>query len=124
MRPPPGERAQATVEFALLLPLVLLTLAVLAQVALVVRDQVHLTRATSAAARSVMVDPTDEVARRTLATVGAGLDIDTVSLAGSRAPGSLVTVRTSARPRTVPLIGLALGGFRVTERLVVRIEGT
>ena len=119
-----GERGQASVELALVLPLVALVAGVVLQVALVVRDQVHLTRATSAAARAVMVDPTEATARRTVASVGEGLDIRSVSVSGPRSAGSMVTVGVTARPRSVPGLGAALRWFRLSERLVVRIEGT
>lgn len=118
-----GARAQATVETALLVPVVVLLFAALVQVAVVVRDQVHLTRATSAAARAAMVEPTDAAVRDALGTHGAGLEIDTVRLVGSRAPGGLLTVQVRARPARVPLVGLAIASLQLEERLVVRVEG-
>ena len=119
-----GERGQASVELALVLPLVALVAAVVLQVALVVHDQVHLTRATSAAALAVMVDPTEAAARRAVASVGEGLDVRSVSVSGPRSAGSMVAVGVTARPRSVPVVGVALRWFRLSERLVVRIEGT
>lgn len=54
--PPDGhERGQATVELALLLPLLLLLVLAAVQVGLVVRDQVLLVHATREAARSAAV---------------------------------------------------------------------
>jgi hypothetical protein len=118
-----GDRAQATVEFALVLPLLALLLVAVVQAALVVRDQVHLTRATSAAARAVMVEPELGVARRVLEEVGGGLDIREVRLSGGGAPGSLLTVTASARPTAVPLSDPVVGRIRLSERFVVRVEG-
>ena len=96
----PGERAQATVEFALLLPLLAVALAVVVQATLVVRDQIHLTRATSAAARTVMVEPTDEAARRTMARVGSGLATESIQSPppASSARPSAATRATAGRP--------------------------
>jgi Flp pilus assembly protein TadG len=115
-------RGQATVEMALVLPLVVLVVAAVLQAAVLARDQVHLTRATAAAARAVMVEPTRAAALQELATVGEGLDIETVSLSGGRSGGDLVTVVVTARPTRLPLIGLGLVSHRLRERLVVRVE--
>ena len=53
----PGERGQATVEFALLLPVLVLALLAVLQVAFVVRDQVAVVHAAREAARAASVDP-------------------------------------------------------------------
>ncbi len=116
-------RGQASVELALLLPVVMLVVAAVFQVAVIVRDQVHLTRATSAAARALMVQPTESAAADALDVVGDGLDIQDVSLTGGRAPGELLTIEVSARPTKVPFVGLALGSWQIHERLVLRVEG-
>ena len=109
-------------ETALLLPLVALVLAAVVQVGLVTRDQVHLTHATSAAARAVMVEPSRAAAVRSLDESGLRLSGRTLDVSGDLTRGSLVTVTVSARPTKVPLVGLAVAGVRLRERLVVRIE--
>lgn len=119
----PGGRGQATVEAALLLPLLALLLLAVAQAGVIVRDQVHLTRATSAAARAAMVDPSEAAARSAIVENGGGLAIESVSLQGSRSPGSLLTVSAVASPTRLPLVGAAVGSIRLHESLVVRIEG-
>ena len=58
------EGGQATVEVALLLPLLALLLLAVVQVGLVVRDQVLVTHAAREAARAAAVDPQLEAARR------------------------------------------------------------
>lgn len=120
----PSTRGQATVEFALMMPVVVLVVAAVLQAAVLARDQVHLTRATAAAARAVMVEPSTDTARAELATVGEGLQIEGVSISGGRDRGDLATVSVSASPTRVPLVGLALGSMRLRERLVVRVEGS
>ncbi len=119
----PNGRGQATVEAALLLPLLALLLLAVAQAGVVVRDQVHLTRATSAAARAAMVDPSESAARSALLETGGGLAIEGVSVRGSRSPGSLLTVSAVASPTRLPLVGGAVGWIRLRESLVVRVEG-
>ncbi len=122
LRTPDG-RGQATVEAALLLPLLALLLLAVAQAGVVVRDQVHLTRATSAAARAAMVDPSEAAARSALLETGGGLAIESVSVRGSSSPGSLLTVSAVASPTRLPLVGAAVGWIRLRESLVVRVEG-
>jgi Flp pilus assembly protein TadG len=120
---PASDRGQSTVEFALLLPLLVVLFLVVLQAALVARDQVRLTRATSAAARAAMVEPEEAAARHELAAVAGGLAVRSVSLSGSRSPGSLLTVTVTARPTRVPVVGLAVTRLELSERLVVRVEG-
>ena len=57
------EGGQATVEVALLLPLLATMLLAVVQVGLVVRDQVLVTHAAREAARAAAVDPTEDAAR-------------------------------------------------------------
>ena len=52
-----GERGQATVEFAFLLPLIVLSVLAVIQVGLVVRDQLGVVHAARQAARAASVDP-------------------------------------------------------------------
>ena len=72
------ERGQATVEFAFVLPFVILAALAVIQVALVVRDELGVVHAAREAARAASVDPDPSrairVARRTLpgATVDVG----------------------------------------------------
>ena len=108
---------------ALLVPAVLLLLLVVLQAALVARDSVHLVRATSAAARAAMVHPSQSTARDALAEVGAGLDVQGLTLSGGRDPGSLLTVSVVARPTRLPVVGVALSTVRLRESLTVRVEG-
>ncbi|MGI9579395.1 MAG: TadE/TadG family type IV pilus assembly protein [Microthrixaceae bacterium] len=116
-------RGQATVEMALVLPLAALLVLLVVQAALVARDQVHLTRATSAAARAAMVDPTDATAREAVSDVGGGLNVRSVRVRGDRTPGALLTVIVVASATRVPLVGMAVGSIRLREELVVRVEG-
>ena len=118
------EGGQATVEVALLLPLVATMLLGVIQVGLVVRDQVLVTHAAREAARAAAVDPTEAVAREG-AEAGARLDSSRldVELSGSAEPGGRLTVTVRYRsPTTVPLVGQLLGDRTLTAGATMRVE--
>jgi Flp pilus assembly protein TadG len=107
-----GQRGSAVVEFALVLPLVLVVVLGLVQVGLVVRDRLLVEAAARAGARAAALQD-DAAAVATAALAAApGLDpalarIET-SRAGSR--GDPVTVRvTYDEPFRVPLISWLVG---------------
>ena len=114
------EEGQAAVELALALPLVALLLLGLAQVALVVRDQVLVVHAAREAARAAAVDPTPAAALAA-ALAGAPLEKERlrVELQG-RGPGQeRVRASLSYRsPTFVPLVGVLLPD------MVLRAEAT
>ena len=118
------ERGQATVELALLLPLLVTLLLGVIQVGLVVRSSVAVTHATRAAARAVVVDPSTAAARaaarRSTSLASTSL---TVTVSGDRRSGGWVSVQVSYRdPTDVPLIGRLLPTVTLSDRLVVRVE--
>jgi Flp pilus assembly protein TadG len=117
------ECGQSTVELAVVLPVVVLLILVGLQAALVVRDRVLLVHATRAVGRTVIVDPTEGAARRSLAAQGPPGAQATVQLSGDRRPGELVTVRVAARPTQLPLVGRVVAGLELREQLVVMVEG-
>jgi hypothetical protein len=118
-----GDRGQATVELALALPVVLLALALVLQVALLARDRVAVVHATRAAARAAVVDPTVVAATRAARSAGGSLTSASVRLDGDTAPGGLLGVTVTARPTAVPLVGHVVAGVQLRERLVVLVEG-
>lgn len=118
-----AERGQATVELALALPVVLLALALVVQVALLARDRVAVVHAARAAARAAVVDPTVGTATRAARASGGALSAAAVQLDGDPSPGGLLGVTVTARPTTVPLVGHVVAGVQLRERLVVLVEG-
>jgi Flp pilus assembly protein TadG len=118
------EGGQATVEVALLLPLVAAMLLAVVQVGLVVRDQVLVTHAAREAARAAAVDPTIDAAREG-AEAAARLDpgrLDVV-LGGSTDPGGRLTVTVRYRsPTAVPLVGSLIGDRTLTAEATMRVE--
>jgi TadE-like protein len=71
-----GERGQATVEFAFLLPLVVLAVLAIIQVGLVVRDQLGVVHAAREAARAASVDPDPGRAVRAAHRTLPGADVE------------------------------------------------
>jgi len=118
-------RGQATVELALLLPLLVLLLLVILQIGLVGRDVLLVTHASREAARAAAVDP-DPGAALAAARAAGGLDPArmTVRVTGRGATGSRVRVTVSYRAATdVPLIGGLLGDHTIRGSTTMRVEG-
>ena len=119
------DRGQSTVEFALVLPLVLLVLLVVVQVGLVVRDQVLVVHAAREAARAAAVGQSDDEVARAAARAGP-LDGDRLAVVVERSGGAegSVTVQVSYRcPTDLPLVGPLIPDARLTARAVMRQEG-
>jgi hypothetical protein len=118
------ERGQATVEAALVLPLVVLLLLAVIQVGLLVRAEVLVTHAAREAARAAAVDPDPQAAARA-AALATTLDAQrlTVRVAGRGGPGSRVRVDIDYRaPTDVPLVGGLLGDVTLHASATMRVE--
>lgn len=90
-----AEPGQSTVEFALVLPLVLLAVWLVMQSAVVVRDQLALWRTVGTAARLASIDPTNETAIRETVNDHLHLHLRDVDVEIDRTP-PLVTVTLSS----------------------------
>ena len=104
---------QATVEVALVLPLVALLLLGVVQVGLVVANQVAITHAAREAARAAAAGATDDGARRS-ALAASDLADDRTTVTVTRAAG---VVRATVRYRDttdVPLVGPLLPAVDLT----------
>lgn len=118
------DRGQATVEVALILPVVLVIVLAVAQVAMVWRAQLLVTHAARDAARTGVVtgDPASIVAsaRGSTALDPARLRVEIVR---RDRPGGLVTVELTWGPiDTVPVIGAVIGDRYVTATATMRVE--
>ncbi|MEL7209867.1 MAG: TadE/TadG family type IV pilus assembly protein [Actinomycetota bacterium] len=117
-----GDHGQATVELALVTPLLVLLLLTIVQVGVVTRDQVLVVHAARAGARAAAVEPESRVAVE--AAHGAGqldparMSVDLVATAGE----VRVTVRYRA-PTNVPLVGSMVGEVELQASAVFRREG-
>lgn len=112
---------QATVEVALLLPVVCLLLLAVVQVGLVVRDQVLVTHAAREAARAAAVDPT-EAAARDGAVGAAGLDPARLVVDLTEADGRVTATVTYRAPTEVPLVGALLGDRSLQASVTMALE--
>ena len=118
------ERGQATVEAALVLPLVVLLLLAVVQVGLLVRAEVLVTHAAREAARSAAVDPDPQAAARA-AALATTLDPTrmTVRVEGRNGPGSRVRVDVAyTAPTDVPLVGPLIGDVTLHVSVTMRVE--
>jgi Flp pilus assembly protein TadG len=119
------QRGQATVELALLLPVIVVMLLAVLQVGLVARDMVLVTHASREAARAAAVDPAPGAAGRA-ARASSGLDPHRLGVrqTGRHGAGSRVRVEVTYRVRTaVPIIGALVGDHTVRSSATMRVEG-
>ena len=104
--PARGSRGSAAVEFALVLPLLLLMLLALLQVGLLARDDLLLQEAARAGAREAAVTPDDDAVRGAVVDAASALDaaaiVVSVELEGGSGAPVAVRVRYAA-PIAVPL---------------------
>ncbi len=92
------ERGQATVEFALVIPLIAIMLLLIVQAGLVVREQVMLINGVREGARAAAIDPSTDAAFVTRSSSGIGNAVVNTSNDGTD-----VTVRATANvPIVVP----------------------
>lgn len=124
MRRGRGDGGQASVELALVLPLVVMLLLAVVQLGLLVRDQILVVHAAREAAREAAVDPDPGAARRAaLASSTLAESRLTVSATGRGAVGSRVRVEVAYRaPTAVPLLGSALGDLTLRASTTMRVE--
>jgi len=114
-------RGQATVELALVLPLVLTLALALVQVGMVARDAVRVTHAARSATRAASIGLDDAAVRRA-ASDGSGLEPWRLTVVIVRA-GEWVTVRVTYRcPTDVPLVGRVAPGVELRDQLTMRVE--
>jgi hypothetical protein len=136
----PGDsRGQASVELALVLPLVALLLLGLLQAGIVLRDQLLVVQAAREGAREASVSPLPErieaAVRRAAPGLGGPSDRpgdhrggagDGLGVRVQRGPrtGDLAIVTVSAPPTRLPVVGRALSGHRLEASATMRLERT
>lgn len=119
-----GQGGQATVELALVLPLVVLLLLAVVQVALVARDAVVVVHAAREGVREAAVTPSEGAARRA-AEAGSGLSGARLRVTVERRdpPGGQVRIRVNYRaPTDVPVVGLLFPDVGLSSQAVMRVE--
>lgn len=116
-----GVRGQASIELALVLPLVLGLLLFVVQLGLVIRDQIMVVNAAREGARNAAVEPSLSVAR-TAAERSGRLDPARMGVALSD-DGENVTVTVTYRSQTaVPIVGALLDDLTLRESTTMRRE--
>lgn len=107
----------------MLLPVVLMVLLVVLQVALLARDRLAVVHSTRAVARTVIVEPSAEAATRALRAQGGTAARGRVVISGALRPGGLATVSVTTPATPVPIIGRVVAGVTLREQLTVYVEG-
>jgi Flp pilus assembly protein TadG len=115
---------QASVELALVLPLVMILLLTVAQLGLLVRDQILVVHAAREAARQAAVDPAADAPRKAAVASSSLNDARlTVTTTGRGAPGSRVRVEVAYRTSSaLPLVGGAVGNLTLRASATMRVE--
>ena len=116
------ERGSAAVEFALLLPILLLLLLALVQVGVIARDSLVLTQASRAGAREAAVQASSDAVEEAVRAAAVGLDparID-VDAMWSGARGAPVTVEVTY---DAPVASL-LAGWLLPDSVSLRSSAT
>lgn len=117
------DRGQATVELALVLPLLFLLILLVVQAGLLCRDQLLTTHAAREAARIAAIDGDDAAAVASVAPA-TGLDPARVAVDVSRA-GDLVTVAVRYdSPVVVPLLRAVRAGYTLDAVVTMYDERT
>lgn len=125
-----GERGQALVEFALVLPLLVLLLFAVIQFGIVYNNYITLTDAVRAGARKAAVsrlttDPSGPVGVTKTEVVNAGSDLHLtagdVTVTSGWNPGDDVTVQAST-PYSLNLFGVVVASGRLSSSTVERVE--
>ncbi len=118
-----GDPGQATVEFALVVPLVGLLLLAIVQVGLTVRTDVMVTHAAREAARVAAVGGSDTAVRH--AAVGAGgLAPELVEVDVERSDTRVTVVIRYREPVVVPLVATLVDGVDHAAEATMRREDT
>ena len=114
------DRGQATVEFALALPLVALLVLGIVQLVVIARDQLAVELAAREGARAAAVAAAPAAAATEAANEAIGLEPLRVTVAEH---GGRVTVTVRHESATdVPLIGLAIGDVEVSATVTMQRE--
>jgi hypothetical protein len=120
LRPRRGEHGQATVELALVLPIFVLAILAVLQVALVVRDHIAVVHAAREAARAASVDPDPTRARVAALRMLPGAEVRVGNRGRVGEPIAVVVTYESVTD--LPLVGSLFPDPTLESRVVMRIE--
>jgi Flp pilus assembly protein TadG len=117
-----AQRGQASVEFALVLPLAGIVCLAVVQVAVVARREVLLAHAAREAARAAAVESDDASAARAARAAAArasSLDPTRVTVSVTRDPDHVIVVVRYEDPTDVAVIGRLVGPVTLQERVTM-----
>lgn len=119
-----SQRGQATIELALVLPVIVLFALIVLQVGLVATDQLLVQHAAREGARAAAVDPTLDAASTAVSTANRLQSARTSTrLAGGTDRGDRVTVTVIYQaPTDVPLVGRLIDDVTLTGQVTMRVE--
>lgn len=115
------DRGQSTVEFVLVLPLVVVLLLGLLQTGLLLRDQLLVSGAAREAAREAAVTSDSSRIERAAVRAAPGLQLSIEVSRGARRGDSAAVVVT-ARPAALPLVGRIVSGHMLRGSATMRVE--
>lgn len=120
-----SEAGQSTVEFVLVLPVLVMALLAVVQVGVVIRDSLAVQNLAREAARAAAVEPTLLTAQTAVRESSGRLDSRRVKveLDGGSDPGELVTATVHYdAPTSVPIVGLMVGDAALSASVTMRVE--
>lgn len=115
------EQGQSSVEFALVLPIVLICILGLLQVGTMVRDQIMVLGAAREAARQAIVTADRARIEAAAAAAAPGLKLNLRVSRGTRR-GDLARVEVRSKPVKLPLVGQIVGGLTLKGSATMRME--
>ena len=116
-----GEAGQSTVEFVLVLPLVLILTLGLLQVGVLVRDQIMVLGAAREGVREAIVTPDHGAITAAAGNAAPGLKLNVQVSRGTKR-GDPARVNVSAPPARLPLVGKIVGGMNLKASATMRME--
>ena len=118
-KPESTDAGQATIEFALILPLLLALVMALVQVGVLIRDQVAVVHAARNGARAAALDPSSSAARH---AITADLDPGRTTVRSATGNGRVRVDVTYRSPFQVPIVGRFAGSFTLRASATMRTE--
>jgi Flp pilus assembly protein TadG len=116
-----GEKGQSTVEFALVLPIVLILILGLLQVGVLARDQIMVLGAAREGVREAIVTPDQGAITSAARGAAPGLNLN-VQINRGTERGDPAKVDVSAPPAKLPIVGEIVGGLTLKASATMRME--
>lgn len=116
-----SEKAQSTVELALVLPLLFVLLLGLLQVGVVLRDHLLVAAAAREGAREAAVTANPARIRASAARAAPGLTLD-VSISRGPRRGDAAVVLVTSKPTRLPIVGKLVGSTALEGKATMRVE--